>query len=158
MPILFLSFFLPPFIPVSLSLFLSFIRVAPASRMGPKTYARGAAAKEWSLKTHYRTLCRSFTFPSPRSPILPRHCDASCLSQSSRYIRDRPIVQTIQLFCNQRSTILWARIFVPEDRISRGSFDCTPVRSPVSVVNYFCLSFEPLRLCYQYQVLCNYVT
>jgi len=143
---------------LSLFLSLSFVCVAPASRMDPKTYARGAAAKEWSLKTHYRTLCRSFTFPSPAR----RSCSVTAThrvsaNQADRFETDRSYRPFNYFAISDPRT--WARIFVPEDRASRKSFDCTPVRSSVSVLNYFCLSFEPLRLCYRYQeILCNYTT
>jgi len=140
-----------------LSLFLSSSRMC-CIRLpyGLQDVRTGRRSERMVFKNALPNLVQILHFPffvlADPAPSLRR-----IVSQPIRPIDSRPIVQTIQLFRNQRSTILWARIFVPEDQVRR-SFDCVFVRSPVSVVNYFSFFFELLRLCYRYQVICNYVT
>lgn len=131
---------------LSFSFFLSLVHPPPV--WAPRR--THGAPRRGSLKTHYRTLCRSFTFPSPCALADPAPSLRRVVSRPIRPIDSRPTDRT------DHSIILQSAIHVPVGAdlralgigVSRGSFDCTSVRSPVSVVNYLCPFFEPRRLCY----------
>jgi len=140
---------------LSCSLFLACARapLASASRINPKTHARGAATKEWSLKTHYRTL-QIPHFPFACSFLL-RHCDSHTVSRPIRPIDSRPTDRT------DHSIILQSAIHDPVGADLRGPDGLVEnhlTARPVGVVNYLRLCLELLSFRCRYRNIRNYVT
>lgn len=109
---------------------------------GPRDVrTRAPRPKEWSLKTHYRTLCRSFTFPSLRArrscPVTATHRVSA--NQADRFETDRSY-RPFNYFAISDLRSCGRGFFVPEDRVSQSNLIACPVRSPVSAVNYFSVS------------------
>lgn len=146
----------------SLSLFPSLTcarALHPPLRIDPKIHARGAAAKEWSLKTHYRTLqIPHFLFASS---FLLRHRDSAyCVSanQADRFETDR----SYRPF----------NYFAISDPRSGGRGSSYPHRGPdglvenhltgrarpVGVVNYLRRYLRLLSFRCRYRNIYNYVT